>query len=458
MIGWHQNKLSENLPVVVTSMLNSFMIMKKQATLIGCLLTFAAISHVTACAGDSLQVHAPAVVKADPDNAGLVLPAGFGALTVADNTGRPRHIVVTPQGDVYVKLNRPVNGKGILRLRDTNGDGKADETVGFGDYGGTGIAIKNGYLYASSDQGVYRYKLNAKNEVENPDAPEELVTGLKTGEHPMKAIALDNDNHLYVNMGAYSNSCQEQDRTKGSKGIMPCPVLNDAAGIWQFAADKQHQTQADGIRYATGLRNVVGIAWNQLTNTLFVMQHGRDQLYDNWPEYFTAQQSAELPAECMYELHKGDNAGWPYIFYDQIQHKKILAPEYGGDGKKEGGKDAIDPVAAYPGHMAPDGLLFYTGNMFPEKYKNGAFIAFHGSWNRAPLPQEGYFVVFQPFKNGKPSGDWEVFAKGFAGMDEIKNTRDAKHRPCGLAQGPDGSLYVTDDTKGTIYRIIYKGK
>ncbi|HVZ26232.1 MAG TPA: PQQ-dependent sugar dehydrogenase [Sediminibacterium sp.] len=431
---------------------------KKQVTLISCLLIFAAISNLTVYAGDSLQVHATATLKADPDNAGLTLPPGFGALMVAENTGRPRHIVVTPQGDIYVKLNRAVNGKGILRLRDTNGDGKADETLGFGNYGGTGIAIKNGYLYASSDQGVYRYKLNARSEVENPDAPEELVSGLKTGEHPMKSIALDNDNHLYVNMGAYSNSCQEQDRTKGSKGIMPCPVLNDAAGIWQFPADKQHQTQADGIRYATGLRNVVGIAWNQLTNTLFVMQHGRDQLYDNWPEYFTPQQSAELPAECMYELHKGDNAGWPYIFYDQIQHKKILAPEYGGDGKKEGGKDAIDPVAAYPGHMAPDGLLFYTGNMFPERYKNGAFIAFHGSWNRAPLPQEGYFVVFQPFSNGKPSGKWEVFAKGFAGVSEIKNPRDAQHRPCGLAQGPDGSLYVTDDTKGTIYRIIYKGK
>jgi glucose/arabinose dehydrogenase len=146
------------------------------------------------------------------------------------------------------------------------------------------------------------------------------------------------------------------------------------------------------------------------------------------------------------------------IFYDQIQHKKILAPEYGGDGKKEGGQDAIDPTVAFPGHLAPDGLLFYTGNMFPAKYRNGAFIAFHGSWNRAPEPQEGYYVVFVPFKAGKPSGDWEVFANGFSGMQEVKNPGDAKHRPCGLAQGPDGSLYVSDDAKGTIYRIIYNGK
>ena len=239
---------------------------------------------------------------------------------------------------------------------------------------------------------------------------------------------------------------------------MPCPVLNDAAGIWQYSIDKLNQVQADGIRYATGLRNVVGLDWNQQTNSLFVMQHGRDQLFDNWPEFFNEKQSAELPAECMYEIKKGANAGWPYIFYDQIQHKKILAPEYGGDGKKEGGQDAIDPVVAFPGHLAPDGLLFYTGNMFPAKYKNGAFVAFHGSWNRAPLPQEGYYVVFVPFKGNKPSGDWEVFANGFSGLDEVKNPSDAKHRPCGLAQGPDGSLYVTDDAKGTVYRIIYNGK
>jgi glucose/arabinose dehydrogenase len=108
--------------------------------------------------------------------------------------------------------------------------------------------------------------------------------------------------------------------------------------------------------------------------------------------------------------------------------------------------------------MAPDGLLFYTGKMFPEKYRNGAFIAFHGSWNRAPLPQMGYLVAFVPFKNGKPSGDWEVFANGFSGLEEVKSPRDAIHRPCGLAQGPDGSLYVSDDARGSIYKIVYNGK
>jgi glucose/arabinose dehydrogenase len=108
--------------------------------------------------------------------------------------------------------------------------------------------------------------------------------------------------------------------------------------------------------------------------------------------------------------------------------------------------------------MAPDGLLFYTGNQFPEKYRNGAFVAFHGSWNRSPEKQEGYYVAFVPFKDGKPSGDWEIFANGFAGTDNVISPRQAKHRPVGLAQGPDGSLYVSDDVQGTIYKISYKSK
>lgn len=133
-------------------------------------------------------------------------------------------------------------------------------------------------------------------------------------------------------------------------------------------------------------------------------------------------------------------------------------PEYGGDGSKTLDSNFIDPAAAYPAHMAPNGLLFYTGAMFPEKYKNGAFIAFHGSWNRSPEPQAGYFVVFQPFKNGKPDGEWEVFADGFSGSPDSTASGHAVHRPCGLAQGPDGALYVTDDNKGTIFKITYNEK
>ncbi|HEY4154497.1 MAG TPA: PQQ-dependent sugar dehydrogenase [Puia sp.] len=383
-------------------------------------------------------------------NADLTLPAGFQAVAIAENLGNARHMAVTPKGDIYVHLGGLKNGKGIVVLHD-NGD-KADIKSGFGSFAGTGIRIKNGYLYASSDRDVYRFKLNKDEEVIDPGHPEKIVSNLVSKRmHQPKAIALDNNGYIYVNIGAYSNICSDFDPQK--KG---CPVLDSAAGIWRFKADRLNQKQSDGIRYATGLRNVVGMDWNQQDNQLFVMQHGRDALHNLFPKLYTDQQSALLPAECMYALKEGDDAGWPYMYYDDVKHKKILGPEYGGDGIKEANSKYLNPVAAYPGHLAPDGLLFYTGNQFPAKYKNGAFIAFHGSWNRAPEPQAGYFVVFQPFKNGRPSGKWEVFADGFAGSPEQKASGRAEHRPCGLAQAPDGSIYVSDDNKGTIYKISYK--
>jgi glucose/arabinose dehydrogenase len=388
--------------------------------------------------------------KRDAVSAGLTLPDGFNATIIADNLGHARHLVVTPQGDIIVHLASPKDGVGIVILRQQGN--KATPKLSFGNFGGTGIAIKNGYLYASNNTDVFRYKLNNRDEVISPSQQETVVTGLLSRRtHEPKAIALDDDGNLYVNIGAYSNICSEFD--PHGKG---CPILDSAAGIWQFKADKLNQTYADGNRYAAGLRNVVGLAWNEQDNQLFVMQHGRDELHNLFPKLYTVHQSAELPAEGMFALKKGDNAGWPYVYYDWMQNKNMLGPEYGGDGKKEADPKYINPVAAYPGHYAPDGLLFYTGNQFPEKYKNGAFIAFHGSWNRAPEPQAGYCVVFQPFKDGKPDGKWEVFADGFAGTEQQKASGRAVHRPCGLAQGRDGSLYVTDDNKGTIYKITYK--
>jgi glucose/arabinose dehydrogenase len=389
-------------------------------------------------------------VKDGAPASALTLPAGFSGSIIADNLGSARHLVVTPENDIYIHLAGPKDGKGIVVLHEA--DGKTTVKSSFANYGGTGIAIKDGYLYASNNTQVFRYKLNEKEEVINPDQPETVVTGLISRRmHEPKAIALDNDGNIYVNIGAYSNICSDYDKDK--KG---CSVLDSAAGIWQFKANKLNQHYSDGVRYASGIRNVVGLAWNQQDNQLFVMQHGRDALHDLYPNLYTIKQSAELPAECMFALKKGDNAGWPYVYYDWMTHKNMLGPEYGGDGKKTADPKFIDPVAAYPGHFAPDGLLFYTGNQFPEKYKNGAFIAFHGSWNRAPEPQEGYCVVFQPFKDGKPDGKWEVFADGFAGTEQQKASGHAVHRPCGLAQGPDGSIYVTDDNKGTVYKISYK--
>lgn len=390
-------------------------------------------------------------------NAGLKLPDHFSAVAFADSLGRARHIVASKKGLLYIKLSRLVNGKGILRLKDTNGDGRVDNIKSFCNYAGTGITIKDGYLYASSDDDVFRYKLDENDEVINPDSPEKIITGLlNRQQHNTKSLVLDDKGNIYVNIGAPSNSCQVVERSPGSKGKDPCPILDSAAGIWQFRADKLNQSYGQGVRYATGLRNVVGLDWNTEINELFVVQHGRDQL-DMFPEYFTAQQNAIRPSEEMFMVKKGANCGWPYCYFDLVENKKVLAPEYGGDGKKTGRCEGMEqPVVAFPAHVAPNALLFYTGDMFPEKYKHGAFVAFHGSWNRSPEKQEGFYVAFVPFKNGKPSGPWEIFADGFAGVETVMSPREAKHRPCGLAQGPDGALYVSDDVRGKIYRIAYK--
>lgn len=385
----------------------------------------------------------------------LKMPTGFSSTTVAQNVGRARHIAVHSNGDIFVKLERLNAGKGILRLRDTNGDGIADDTLKFGTFTGTGIAIKNGYLYASSDEEVFRYKIDEKGDIANIDTPEKIITGLvNKRQHASKSITLDNAGNIYVNIGAPSNACQEKDRTKGSPGMNPCPILETAGGIWQFKADKLNQSYADGVRYATGLRNVVGLDWNTQVNDLYLMQHGRDMLFQFYPELFDQKEGAENPAEEFFRVKKGADCGWPYCYFDNGKKKKLLNPEYGGDRVKEeicAGKEKS--IVQFPGHMAPNALLFYTGKQFPEKYRNGAFIAFHGSWNRTPEPQAGYFVVFVPMKNGMPDGPWEVFADGFAG----ENINRAQYRPCGLAQGADGSLYVSDDNKGTIWKITYKG-
>ncbi len=408
---------------------------------------------LTACAGDTAKVES-GIPPSDADNGGITLPEGFCAQVVADDLGRARHIFVNTNGDVYVKLEKLKDGKGILRMRDTNKDGKLDDIKGFGNYTGTGIAVKNGYLYASSNEAVFRYKLNENNDIANEEQPEKIITGLwNRNQHESKSITLDNEGNIYVNIGAPSNCCQVQDRLKGSPGRMPCPILDSAGGIWQFKADKLNQSYGEGTRYATGLRNVVGLDWNSDVNSLYVVQHGRDQLHQFYSELFSQKDGAENPAEELFKLKKGSDCGWPYCYYDYTKKQKLLNPEYGGDRSKAGDcANTEQSIMQFPGHLAPNALLFYTGNQFPARYKNGAFIAFHGSWNRSPEPQAGFYVVFVPFKNGMPDGNWEVFADGFAGPDINK----AKYRPCGLAQGPDGSLYVSDDNVGRIWRITFR--
>ncbi len=142
---------------------------------------------------------------------------------------------------------------------------------------------------------------------------------------------------MYVPFGSPGDICQPrgQNRKPGLMGVDPCPELEWHAGIWQFDANKPGQVQKDGHRYATGIRSVVGMDWNHADNSLYVVQHGRDDLNRNWPEYYSPWESAMLPSEEFLKLKDGSDAGWPYYYYDQIQGKKLLNPEYGGDGKIE---------------------------------------------------------------------------------------------------------------------------
>lgn len=405
--------------------------------------------------------------KTDADNGGLFLPGGFGALVVADSVGLTRHLAVNDNGDIYVKLRITTGNLGNIALRDTDNDGKADTFERFGDYPNDGsfateMRIHNGYLYFSSEQIVYRQKLTPPELI--PDSKTEVIV---IDHHPIqwhnaKSLAFDNSGSMYVTFSAPTNNCEDWTSTANNspanvKGMSPCPDLIDQGGIWKFDENKLEQSQSDGVRFATGLRSIVAISWNDADNSLYAMHHGRDYLNAHAPQYFTPWQNAVLPAEEFIKIKQGDDFGWPYTYYDPFKHKKMVAPEYGGDGKEESKENFANPIMGLPAHWAPNDLLFYKGNQFPSRYQKGAFIAFHGSTNMAPYPQAGYIVAFIPFENGKPTDKWEVFADGFAGVDTITSMNDAKYRPMGLSEGPDGSLYISDSKKGKIWRILFTG-
>ncbi|MCK5468574.1 MAG: c-type cytochrome, partial [Cyclobacteriaceae bacterium] len=264
--------------------------------------------------------------------------------------------------------------------------------------------------------------------------------------------------HIYVPFGAPSNACMEPKRTPGAPGLDPCPQLENYGGIWQFDANKLNQLQVDGKKFATGIRSVVALDWNKTDKNLYTVMHGRDDLLRLFPEKYNPWESAMLPSEEFLKVTEGSDYGWPYCYFDQLTGKKVLAPEYGGDGIMIGRCNIYeDPIMGFPGHWAPNDLLFYHGDQFPERYKNGAFIAFHGSTIRAPYPQSGYFIGFVPFENGQPSGNVEIFADGFARVDTIRNVSDAVFRPMGLAVGPTGELYIGDTEKGAIWKVMFTG-
>jgi glucose/arabinose dehydrogenase len=432
--------------------------------------TLAALVAIGACsdggpdltaagAGRPSAERAASSVTCDADNGGITLPAGFCAVVVADQVGRARHLATSQNGDVYVAIetSTPAAPGGVLALRDRDRDGRADLKQYFGATGANSVALTKEFLYVAYRDRIVRYALEP-GELVPAGAPQTVVSGLpSTGDHFRKTVQLDGRGAMYVNIGSASNACQVENRVLHSPGVDPCPELPIRAGVWRFDANRLGQTQADGVRFATGVRNMESLRWDETRGVLFGVQHGRDMLNDNWPELFTEQQGADLPSEELVRIDQGIDNGWPYCYHDWQKGLKVLAPEYGGDGTIVGrcaGKNA--PLLVFPGHWAPNDLLVYSGRQFPSRYVGGAFVAFHGGFDRAPLPNEGYNVVFVPFSGSAPRGGWEVFADGFTGGG-TPLPANAAHRPMGLAQGPDGSLYVTDDRAGRVWRVVYRG-
>ena len=278
----------------------------------------------------------------------LSLPAGFCATIFADKVGHARQLAVASDGTVYVNTwsgvyygnDTPPAGGFLIALKDTKGTGHADTNVRFGPtvaegaHGGTGIWLYKNWLYAEIDDKIVRYELKEGRRCAD-SKPETIFSGMPlNGDHPMHPFAIDAQGNLLVSMGATTNACEVQNRMPHSPGNDPCTELETRAGIWRYDANKPDQVFSPKERYATGIRNGEGFDFDT-AGRLYVTEHGRDQLHEDWPELYTAEQGSELPAERVLMLKEGGDYGWPTCYFDPAQKKLVLAPEYGGDGGKK---------------------------------------------------------------------------------------------------------------------------
>lgn len=398
------------------------------------------------------------------ESAGLMLPPGFHATIVADGLGAgARHVAVRPNGNIYVSTRKPrenAQSVGVIAVQ-VDKNHKAVQTDHFGSAeGGTGMRLYKGALYVAGPDALYRFKFKG-NELTPSAAPEVIVSDLPARRSNI-GIAFDGKGGLYVVVAGAGNICTDPNVPKDQKpvGLKPCPLLNGRAGMWRFDAEKTGQKFPDGgEQLATGVRDMMAVAWSPDMRGVYGVMQGRNGTAKLVPGMAP---ESDTVAEEMHRIDKGADLGWPYTYYDTALKARVLAPEYGGDGKmppSDGKYEA--PVVAFTSHESPVDLQFYDGKQFPKKYRGGAFIAFQGGSGPEMLPngRSGYNVTFVPFdKSGKP-GTPEVFADNFAGPNPAdRNTGKAAYRPSGIAAAPDGSLYVVDTVKGRLWHITYDGK
>ena len=338
----------------------------------------------------------------------LKLPPGFKIEVYANQVKNARSLALGEKGTVFVGTR----SDSVYALVDSNREGKADEviTIAQGLNAPNGVAFRDGSLYVAEIGRILRFD-NIEANLRNPPKPVVVFDKLpRNGHHGWKFIAFGPDGWLYVPVGAPCNICE--------------PDSDVYAAI--------HRMKPDGSQvevFARGIRNTVGFDWDPNTKELWFNDHGRDMMGDDMPS-----------CELNHAPKAGMHFGFPYCHQGDTPD-----PEYGAKRKCS---EFTPPALKQGGHVAPDGLRFYTGKMFPTEYANRLFIAQHGSWNRSR--KSGYRVMMVALnKDGKTVDKVEEFATGW-----MENER-AWGRPVDLLVMPDGSLLVSDDTANAVYRVTY---
>jgi glucose/arabinose dehydrogenase len=318
-------------------------------------------------------------------------------------------MIWSPEGYLVISELGTTTGR-VSILIDRDHNGTADDRVTFaqGLRNPHGLAFRDGYLYVGAENQVVRYRWQGGQPAQG--APEVIVPNVPTGGHATRTIGFGPDGKLYVAIGSSCNVCAESDERR--------------AAIMQYNADG-----SGGRVFARGLRNAVGFVWRPGTDEIWATTNGRDNLGD------------DLPPETINLVRDGNDFGWPYC-----HNGRIRDPQFGQLGSCD---RVTKPSFEMQAHSAPLGLAFYTGNAFPADYNGDLFVGFHGSWNRSNAT--GYKVVRARFQNGQPTGQVEDFATGWLPA----NSNDDWGRPVDVTIGPDGSLYVSDDALGVVYRISY---
>jgi glucose/arabinose dehydrogenase len=386
----------------------------------------------------------------------FVLPDGFCAQLFAKAIGPARHVVVTATGDVYVaRWREGSRAGGILALRDTNADGRADIREEFGPEGGSGLALSGNSLFLGAWGTVYRWRLGKHLKPDDP--PDVVVDGIPELEHGARSIAVGPDGALYINIGVSSNACERDYPRRDFRGDDPCRELAYSGGIWRFPGAlspiSESQRPAIANRFATGLRHTVALGLDSADGALYGAPHGIDHLHSWWPNSgYSARDAAAKPGETLFRIEQGGDYGFPYCLFDPALNRMVTSPAYGGTSHDC--RSVPLPIAVFAAHAAPLALVAYRGKMFPPRFQGGLFVALHGSLFRAPLDPTGYSVMFVPRHADGTFGAPEPFADALSARRfPLSGSRS---RPSGLAVGPEGSLYVTDDNGGRIWRIVVR--